>query len=129
MRWPDCGGPVPRLLGAAERPPEALQQMRAKFAAAAAGNDLPATMALTHFPLKNAAYGDAPSISRAAFPARFRQQGYSEFAKCLKSAPLEVDVKAKPKSSAWFVNCDGNVFHFSEISGQWFYSGYENINE
>ena len=120
---------TPGPLGAAERPPEALQEMRAKFAAAVAGNDLRATMALTHFPLKNEAYGDSPWITRAAFPMRFRQQGYSEFAHCLKSAPLEVDVKAKPRSGSWLVNCDGNVFYFSKISGRWFYSEYENTNE
>jgi hypothetical protein len=103
---------APGHLGAAERPPEALQEMRAKFAAAVAADDLRATMALTHFPLKNEAYQNSPWISRAAFPKRFRQQGYLELAHCLKSAPLEVDLKAKPRSGSWFVNCNGNVFHF-----------------
>ena len=120
---------APCVSGAAERPPEALKEMRIKFAAAVAANDLRATMALTHFPLKNEAYRDSPWISRAAFPMRFQRERYSEFADCLKSSPLEFHTEAKPPTRSWLVNCDGNLFYFAEIDGHWFYSKYENINE
>ena len=129
MRWPDCGGPVPRLLGRGRKtarspPADARQIRRGGGGERSAGHD-----GLDALPAQERGVRGCAIDFPGRLPGALSTARLLGIRKVPQVRPLEVDVKAKPKSSAWFVNCDGNVFHFSEISGQWFYSEYENINE
>ena len=113
----------------AEAPPLALAKARIAFASALAAKDLSAAAAATIFPLKVAAMGLPPTVSRSAFPKFMQRNGYEENAGCIKSEPLERADSHEHGANVWLVNCNGNIFYFALATGAWRHSGYENINE
>jgi hypothetical protein len=104
-----------------------LEAARVGFAAAIASKDLRRVLKLTNFPLQNEEESGPKWISRSAFPKYFELHAYPEFSECIKSAPLERDRQAKSVHSS-AINCNGNIFYFSEVKGRWLHVKYENIN-
>jgi hypothetical protein len=137
MRWirgfvaPLAGGflalVTARAAHAQEAPPKELVQLRAAFAAAVEARDIKALEGLSRFPLNNQAYGSPDKISRAEFTAYVFVNGYWDKAECLRTAPLERDVREGKDKALWFVACDGgkHAFHFAREGGRWVYSGFE----
>jgi hypothetical protein len=117
--------------GAAEAPPAELTKLREAFAAAVASKDVGAMAALARFPLTNQVYGAPETISRAEFARSVIVNGYGNEAGCLRTAPLERDVREDKSKAAWFVPCDhgNNIFHFTRDRGRWVYAGFENVAE
>lgn len=123
-----CGSLMPPSgSGAAEAPPKDLVQTRTAFAAAVAAKNVAALEALTRFPLDNDVYGEAKSISRAAFAKHVVV--YEQMADCIKTAPLERDVHAKAGIKSWLLNCNGNFLYFAFNKGRWVHNEYQNVNE
>jgi hypothetical protein len=115
---------------AAETPPE-LHKLRAAFAAAVAGRNIAAMAALSRFPLTNEVYGAPKSIDRADFASSVVVNGYWDEADCLRTAPLEQDVREDKAKAAWFIACDHgkSIFHFTRDRGRWVYAGFETIGK
>jgi hypothetical protein len=118
------------------KPPAALEQARASFAAAVAARDRAAVAKLTRFPLAIEGYRMHPTLSEAEFlhdKSLFHGlffDGDAELVKCLKTQPFAWQGDAKQFGARlWLLDCNGNEYFFGERSGTYAFAAYQNINE
>jgi len=116
---------------AEEAPPPELAKLRSAFAAAVAARDIAAMATVSRFPLTNQVYGSPDKVSRAEFVGSVVVNGYWEHTECLRTAPLERDVREEKALASWFVACDHgkNIFHFVRAGRRWAYGGFESAGE
>jgi hypothetical protein len=118
------------------KPPAALEQARASFAAAVAARDRATVAKLSRFPLAVEGYGMRPTLREAEFlhdKALFRGlffDGDAELVKCLKTQPFAWQADAKQFGARlWLLDCNGNEYFFGERGGAYAFAAYQNINE
>ncbi|MBV9572312.1 MAG: hypothetical protein JO056_13815 [Alphaproteobacteria bacterium] len=116
--------------------PAALEQMRAKFAAAVAARDRTAVAKLSRFPLAIEGYELAPKLTEQKFlrdKNRFDGLffgGDAQLVTCLKTQPFTYQADAKQFGARlWLLDCNGNEYYFGEDHGHWAFAAYQNINE
>ena len=110
-------------------PDPSLQSFLAKFADMAARGAADSIAQVTRFPLKNAVYQAPGAISRSGFKHHFQINSYSHFTACLKTTPPQRASSRSAGLGEWVVDCDGSLFYFADVGGQWRHSGFENVNE
>jgi hypothetical protein len=124
------------IAGAATAAPANLDVARKAFSAAVAAQDLKRIVALSAFPVAVEMYRYPKSITSAAFLHDRRTFTVlfgppdAEIVRCIESGELQQQQdRTQFEFGSWFVDCNGNEFHFASRNGQWRFVGYENINE
>jgi hypothetical protein len=132
-----CAAIGPRGARAVEaKPPAALEQARASFAAAVAARDRAAVAKLSRFPLSVEMYRGSPKVTERMFLRDRRYfdglffDGDAELVKCLKAQPFAWQADAKQFGARlWLLDCNGNEYFFGERGGAYAFAAYQNINE
>ncbi len=114
-------------LAATPEPPQ--KAFLAKFADMARRGAADSMADITRFPLKNAVHQEPSAISRAGFKHHFQLNAYPALAGCLKTKTPERAASGNSGLGEWVVDCEGNLFYFANVGGQWRHSGFENVNE
>ena len=102
--------------------PVELKKMLEEFNKAINANDKAKASALSEFPLKNLVFREKDKKSKKDFEADLKG---STFGFCYGTKTPEKDTE----SANWLLDCNGILFYFGNIKGQWKYLGQENINE